>query len=333
MIKNKLKFIDLFCGLGGFRIAFENQEATCVFSSEIDKWAVETYKQNFNETPSGDITKIHENDIPDHDILCAGFPCQPFSIAGKRMGFEDTRGTLFFDVARILKAKQPKAFILENVKGLVNHDEGKTLKTIEYTLKSLGYDFSYQVMNALDHGIPQNRERWYCVGFRNDLKVSFGSEIKKTLFDNFFEKKFSFPEKKELKLFVKDFIEEHSPLEDYRVSDIANTHIQTHLKIKNIDVSLHDLVIANEVRPSKCQFRVNGTVPCFTAKMGTGGNNVPIIVNYNRKLTEKECLKLMGFPDWYKIRKNHQQSYKQLGNSVVVSIINEFAEKIVGIIA
>lgn len=331
MKKNNITFIDLFCGLGGFRIAFENHGAKCVFSSEIDKWAVETYKENFNEIPHGDITKIHEENIPEHDILCAGFPCQPFSIAGKRMGFEDTRGTLFFDVARILKAKKPKAFILENVKGIVSHDEGRTLKTIEHTLEDLGYDFSYKVMNALDHGIPQNRERWYCIGFRKDLNVHFVSDS--ILADSDEKKIFMFPEKKELNLFLKDFIEEHSHLEEYKISMIAQSHIKKHLELKKISILPQELVIANEVRPSKCQFRTNGTVPCFTAKMGTGGNNVPIIVNYNRKLTEKECLKLMGFPNWYKIRKNHQQSYKQLGNSVVVSIIDNFAKKIVSILS
>ena len=134
---DKLKFIDLFCGMGGFRIAFEKNDCKCVFSSDIDSFAQKTYFTNFNEIPFGDITKINEKDIPDHDILCAGFPCQSFSIAGKRLGFNDTRGTLFFDVARIIKEKRPKAFILENVKGITNHDNGNTLQTILNTLNDL----------------------------------------------------------------------------------------------------------------------------------------------------------------------------------------------------
>ena len=168
-MNKQLTFIDLFAGMGGFRIAFESNNAKCVFSSEIDKWACKTYFDNFNEFPYGDITKISANDIPNFDILCAGFPCQPFSIGGHRLGFEDTRGTLFFDVARILNEKKPKAFLLENVKGITNHDNGKTLKVIENSLLELGYTIKHKVLNAKDYGIPQNRERWYCIGFRKDI--------------------------------------------------------------------------------------------------------------------------------------------------------------------
>ena len=151
-----LKFIDLFCGLGGFRVALEALGCECVFSSDIDKYARETYKMNFGEYPTGDITKIDEKTIPDHDILCAGFPCQPFSIGGKRLGFEDTRGTLFFDVLRILKEKRPRAFFLENVAGLCNHDGGKTMKTILDCLEDVGYTSFHSVINAKDVGYPQN---------------------------------------------------------------------------------------------------------------------------------------------------------------------------------
>ena len=164
-----MTFIDLFSGMGGFRIAFESAGNKCIFSSEIDKYARETYKNNFQDYPEGDITKILSKDIPDFDILCAGFPCQPFSIAGKRLGFEDSRGTLFFEVARILKEKQPVAFLLENVRGITNHDGGNTIKVIMNTLDEIGYSCKDSVINALDYGIPQNRERWYCIGFRKDL--------------------------------------------------------------------------------------------------------------------------------------------------------------------
>ncbi len=170
----KFTFIDLFAGIGGFRIAMQNLGGKCVFSSEIDKYAKLTYDLNFWEVPFGDIKKIDENDIPEHDVLCAGFPCQAFSIAGKRKGFKDeTRGTLFFDIARIIEAKKPKAFFLENVKGLRNHDKGQTLKTI---LKVLREELNYyvpepKIINAKDFGVPQNRERIFIIGFRKDLGI------------------------------------------------------------------------------------------------------------------------------------------------------------------
>ena len=171
----KFTFIDLFAGIGGFRMALQNLGGKCVFSSEKDKFAKKTYETNFGEIPFGDITKIHEQNVPEHDVLCAGFPCQAFSIAGKRKGFKDeTRGTLFFDIARIIEAKKPKAFFLENVKGLTNHDKGRTLKTI---LKVLRDDLNYfvpepRIMNAKDFGVPQNRERIFIIGFRKDLEIN-----------------------------------------------------------------------------------------------------------------------------------------------------------------
>ena len=174
-----MKFIDLFCGIGGFRIAFESVGGKCVFSSDIDKYACATYNANFGEYPLSDITLIDAQEIPDFDILCAGFPCQPFSIGGLRKGFQDTRGTLFFDIERILREKRPQAFILENVKGLINHDKGKTLEVILNKLAStingssninkyddcLNYDVHYKVINSKDFGVPQNRERVYIIGF------------------------------------------------------------------------------------------------------------------------------------------------------------------------
>ena len=312
-LEYKYKFIDLFSGLGGFRIAFEKEACKCVFSSDIDKSVREIYNLNFGEYPSGDISQITSNEIPDFDILCAGFPCQPFSIAGLRKGFEDSRGTLFFEVARILKEKKPKAFLLENVKGIVNHDNGNTLDVILNTLDELGYKADFRVMNALDYGIPQNRERWYCVGFLKDLNIDF-SDV--------------FPEKKDLLFKIEDII--NKDIKGYEITAIAekniNIHLPKYLEKNKIDDT--NLVIANEIRPSKCSFRSNGTSPCLTAKMGTGGNNVPVIVNYKRKFTEKECLKLMGFPDDYQIKENNFQSYKQIGNSVVVPILSELAGNI-----
>lgn len=307
--QNSYKFIDLFAGMGGFRLAFEAQGCECVFSSEIDKFARETYYNNFGEYPSGDITEIKSEDIPEFDILCAGFPCQPFSIAGKRLGFEDTRGTMFFEVVRIIKDKKPKAFLLENVKGLANHDKGNTLSVIENTLIELGYSVKWRILNALKYGVPQNRERWYCIGIRNDLA---NEEI-------------VFPKPCDLKYDLSNIISE-SASPDYDISDKCWENIQYHIKKNNIDV--HNFTLAYEVRPSKCQFANNMYSPCLTAKMGTGGNNVPIVVNQRRKLTEEECKLIMGYPSSYQVKKGYQ-TYKQLGNSVAVPLIKQLAEIVV----
>ena len=312
MQSRKIKFIDLFAGMGGFRIAFEKQKCKCVFSSEIDKNAVNTYFENFGEYPSGDITRITSNDIPDFDILCAGFPCQPFSIAGKRLGFEDARGTLFFEVARILKEKKPIAFLLENVKGIVNHDSGKTLTTILSILDELGYYVEWRVLNAKDYGIPQNRERWYCVGFqKNCLDIT--------------NKNFEWPSKQKLKYDLSNIIK---PVEDekYKISNICESNIVSNMKKKNIQFD--DYTLAYEIRPSRCQFACNLTSPCLTAKMGTGGNNIPVVISQRRKLTEKECLQIMGYPETYKLSNKHY-AYKQLGNSVVVPVIELLAKNII----
>lgn len=308
--KNKIKFIDLFAGMGGFRLAFESQGCQCVFSSEIDKFACDTYELNFGVRPEGDITKISSSEIPDFDVLCAGFPCQPFSIAGKRLGFEDTRGTLFFDVARILKEKKPKAFLLENVKGLTNHDDGRTLEVILKTLNDLGYNAYWKVLNAKKYGVPQNRERWYCIGFRKDF---FVDEL--TLF----------PNEMRLRYNLKNIIQK-SVSKEYKVSDICFSNIEKNIKCKNIIID--DYTLAYEIRPSRCQFANGYISPCLTAKMGTGGNNVPVVVSQKRKLTENECLRIMGYPETYKIY-NGYHTYKQIGNSVVVPVLTLLAKQIV----
>ena len=183
-------FIDLFAGLGGFRLALESLGAKCVYSNEWDKFAQTVYNDNFGDIPEGDITKVDENTIPDHDILCAGFPCQAFSISGKQRGFEDSRGTLFFDVARIVKCKKPKVVFMENVKNFASHDNGKTLQVVKATMEELGYSFNYKVLNATDFGMPQKRERIYMVCFRNDLNCG----------------RFDFPKPFPLSRHVEDFL-------------------------------------------------------------------------------------------------------------------------------
>lgn len=310
-ISSNYKFIDLFSGMGGFRLAFEKQNCQCVFSSEIDKFAIETYKTNFNETPSGDITKIDAKDIPNHDILCAGFPCQAFSIAGRRLGFNDTRGTLFFDVARILKEKQPSAFILENVKGIINHDKGKTLEVITNTLIEIGYTYKYKVLNSIDYGVPQSRERWYCVGIKKGLNIS--------------AEDFVFPEKTKTKFDLKNIITINND-EKYKLTPTAKRNIDFFIKERNIKVD--ETSLAYEIRPSRCQFKLDGIAPTLTAKMGTGGNNVPVVISQNRKLTEYECLQIMGYPKTFKVQEGYQ-TYKQIGNSVVVPVISLLAKELV----
>lgn len=185
-----LKFIDLFAGLGGFRLALQSLGANCVYSNEWDKHVKKVYQENFDDLPDDDITKVDENIIPDHDILCAGFPCQAFSISGKQRGFEDSRGTLFFDVARIVKAKRPKIVFMENVKNFEKHDNGKTLKVVQSTMEELGYSFNKKVLNSADFGIPQKRQRIYMVCFRNDLNIN----------------DFKYPEPIKLKVHVEDIL-------------------------------------------------------------------------------------------------------------------------------
>lgn len=306
------KFIDLFCGLGGFRLAFEENGGECVFSSDIDEHAQKTYEMNFVEKPAGDITKIEAKDVPNHDILCAGFPCQPFSTAGRRLGFDDTRGTLFFDVARILKEKKPMCFILENVKGLTNHDSGNTLNTILNTLDEIGYDYKYEVLNAKNYNVPQNRERWYCIGVKKNTDIDINN--------------FIFPAPEELKTKLSDIIESRVDSTDYIASESCERNINTFIEKKSIDVTPYTL--AYDIRPSRCHFVKGDVSNCLTAKMGTGGSNVAVVISQNRKLTERECLRLMGFPDTYKIGKGYQ-AYKQIGNSVVVPVISKLAKELV----
>jgi len=318
-----MKFIDLFCGIGGFRIAFESVGGNCVFSSDIDKYACKTYEENFDEFPLSDITKINEKEIPNFDILCAGFPCQPFSIGGLRKGFQDTRGTLFFDIERIIREKRPKAFVLENVKGLVNHDKGKTLDVIINKLAHringnensnkfkdcLNYDIHYKVINSKKFGVPQNRERIYIIGFdkQTDFKFPTGNKEKKLTE-------------------VIDY-----SLERNTISPILESNIETHLKNHKKYTEIKDLeyLLAYEVRKSRSTFRFDNLSPTLTAKMGTGGNNVPVLVNQKRKLSTNECLEIQGYPESFKIRPNYSQSYKQIGNSVSVPVIKALAEEII----
>lgn len=297
-------FIDLFAGIGGIRQAFERNGAQCVFSSEIDKFAQQTYYLNYNEMPHGDITQINEWDIPKFDILCAGFPCQAFSIAGKRLGFDDTRGTMFFEVARILKYHKPKALFLENVKGLLSHDKGKTFKTmLEILEKNLGYKVFYKVLNARDFGVPQNRERIMIVGFLNNITD------------------FEFPNNFNYKVKVGDILE-NSVDEKYTISDRL---WQSHQKRKEKNILKGN---GFGYRLFNKDSEYTGTI---SARYYKDGSEVLIEQdNKNpRKLTPREAARLQGFDDDFIIGVSDLQAYKQFGNSVPVKMISAVAKNII----
>ena len=202
-------FIDLFAGLGGFRLALESLGGRCMYSNEWDKPAQLVYAANFGDTPEGDITKVDEHTIPDHDILCAGFPCQAFSVSGKQRGFNDSKGTLFFDVARIVKEKRPKVVFMENVKNFAKHDGGRTLAVVESTMEELGYAFNYKVLSSADYGMPQKRERIYIVCFRKDLEI----------------RGFSYPEPFKLTRHVEDFLLEDESMVKHLYVDRPDIHL------------------------------------------------------------------------------------------------------------
>jgi DNA (cytosine-5)-methyltransferase 1 len=296
----KFRFIDLFAGIGGIRLAFESVGGKCVFSSEFDEDACKTYEANFGEHPSGDITKINAKDIPDFDILLGGFPCQAFSIIGKQEGFEnETCGTLFFDVERILKEKRPPAFMLENVRNLKAHDKGNTFKIIEEHLEALGYHVHARVLNALDFGVPQKRERIIIVGFLDDVPFEFPEPIpeekRKTLSD-ILEKNV------DSKYFVKDRIRE-SRLARLKDKDFPKPYIS------------HENISGNV------------TPRAYSAALRAGASANYILVNDERRPTEREMLRLQGFPDTYKIVLSYGKVKKQCGNSVPVPMITAVAEK------
>lgn len=317
------KFIDLFAGIGGFRMAMQKLGGKCVFTSEWDKEAQKTYKANYGETPFGDITKESTKSyIPDgFDVLCAGFPCQAFSIAGKRGGFTDTRGTLFFDVAEIIKRKKPKAIFLENVKGLRNHDGGKTLATILNVLRNdLGYFVPEpQIMNAKEFGVPQNRERIFIVGFRKDLNVTEFNYPKPI------KKKVSFAQVKEKKVV---------PTKYYLSTQYLQTlynHRARHASKGNgfgfeiiPDDGISNAVVCGGMgreRNLVYDHRITDFNP--TTKIKGTVNREGI-----RKMTPREWARLQGFPENYKIVVADASAYKQFGNSVAVPAIKATAEKI-----
>jgi len=316
----KAKFIDLFAGIGGFRIALESFGLDCVYSNEWDKQAQITYEENFGEKPDGDITKVNEEIIPKHSVLCGGFPCQAFSISGKRLGFKDTRGTLFFDVARIVKHHKPEVLFLENVKNFAKHDDGKTLETVVNTLTELKYDVFYQVLNAGDYGLPTTRERIYIIGFRKDLGIK--------------EFKFPSPTNKPTKL--RDFLELNDDNSQYEIT-------RTDIKIKMNDKKVYADLLGNyPQKPIRIGTINNGGQGeriysdlghAITLSAHGGGiaskTGAYLIDGKIRKLSPRECANIMGFPNNYKIVVSKSQAYKQFGNSVAINVLKSIFEQII----
>ena len=331
-IKNRshikeMRFIDLFAGIGGFRIALEEFGHKCVFSSEMDKYCQKVYEDNFKDTPSGDITQISENNIPDFDILTAGFPCQPFSYAGRQEGFNDkTRGTLFFDVLRIIKAKSPKMFLLENVKGLKSHNNGETMDIILSSLKELGYDVHWKILDSHKFGVPQKRERWYCVGF--DKKVDF-----------------KFPIQTNPNTTLKDIVDVEAKHPDLELSKFEKSRIQHHFSSSEIRVPHDNSMYAPNTKKGKhgvfsflkpdktlrfhigdaAKTQIQEAYYCSLDSVAPAiiAAREPKLWDISRRLSVDECRKLQGFPDNFIFNVANLQAKKQLGNSVAVPVIRE----------
>jgi DNA (cytosine-5)-methyltransferase 1 len=297
------EFIDLFAGIGGMRLAFQDAGGTCVFSSEWDKESQKTYEANFGEVPSGDITKISVEEIPNFDVLLAGFPCQPFSTIGKRAGFKhETQGTLFYDVLRIISAKRPSAFLLENVKGLVSHDKGKTFETIKKSLIKEGYELHYQILDSSDYGVPQVRKRIYIVGFD---KSKFKGDIE-----------FSWPQPLKKKVGIGKFVE----------PNVIDRPISKHLQksyIFKVDDGRPEIIDSNS------QFPVKTLVASYHKIQRLTGTFVADGPTGLRLLSTNECKAIMGFPKSFKIPVSRTQMYRQMGNSVAVPVVRLVASQIV----
>ncbi|HAP70340.1 MAG TPA: DNA (cytosine-5-)-methyltransferase [Flavobacteriales bacterium] len=298
-------FIDLFAGVGGIRLAFTRNGCSCVFSSEWDVHSQKTYQKNFGELPYGDITKIEAADVPDHDILTGGFPCQPFSTIGKREGFSHpTQGTLFYDIARIIKEKKPSVFLLENVAGLYSHDSGETFKVIKKTLeKELGYWVDDKILDSADFGVPQHRKRVYIVGFRKDLSPN----------KNF---QFDWPKKEQNKVGIGQFVEKG--ISGYTISK----HLQGSYIFKKDDGR-------PQIIDTDSNIQVKTLVSTYHKIQRLTGTFVRDGETGLRLLSENECKAIMGFPEYFEFPVSRTQMYRQMGNSVAVPVVEKVAAQIV----
>lgn len=304
MFSTCFSFIDLFAGLGGIRLGFERVGGKCVFSSEWDKDAQKSYEANFGEIPRGDITQIASSEIPTFDILCAGFPCQPFSIIGEREGFRhETQGTLFFEIERILREKKPRAFMLENVRNLTAHNKGRTFRIILEHLENLGYFTHFAVLNALDFGLPQKRERIIICGFREKLDFDFPSGIYALGSD--YKMKKSLSEILESSVDKKYFVRE--AIKNSRIARMKTEIPKPYITHENVGGSV--------------------TPHHFSCALRAGASANYLLVNNERRLSEREMLRLQGFPESYKIVVPYSAFKKQIGNSVAVPVIEAVARQ------
>lgn len=298
--KARFTFIDLFAGIGGIRLGFESVGGKCVFSSEFDPDACKTYEANFGEYPSGDITKIGADEIPPFDILLGGFPCQAFSIIGKKEGFNnETCGTLFFEIERILKAKRPRAFMLENVRNLVAHDNGNTFKIIKSHLEALGYTIYAKVLNALDYGVPQKRERIIIVGFRDHIGFTFPEPVKS-----------------------------YKPLSDILETEVSDKYFVSEAIRSSRIMRLKE---PDYPRPYISHENIAGSITPhpYSAALRAGASANYILINDERRPTEREMLRIQGFPDSFRIVVAYSKMKKQCGNSVAVPVISAVAQQMV----
>ncbi|MBI3142197.1 MAG: DNA (cytosine-5-)-methyltransferase [Bacteroidetes bacterium] len=317
-VEPRFTFIDLFAGIGGIRMAYQNLGGKCLFSSEWNQYSKKTYECNFGEVPFGDITKIDERIIPSHDLLLAGFPCQPFSIAGvskknslgRKHGFaDDTQGTLFFDIARIINAKKPKAIMLENVKNLVSHDKGQTFAIITKTLDELGYHIKYKVLDSKDY-VPQHRERIFIVGFRKDSTLRYDD--------------FVFPKPSGEQFAIKDILDKEVDSK-YTLSDKLWNFLQAYANKHRAQGNGFGFGLTN----------LDGISRTISARYYKDGSEILLPQNGGnpRRLTPRECARLQGFPDTYHIPVSDNQAYRQFGNSVTVPLIQAVGAQLVAILA
>ncbi|MDD5625869.1 MAG: DNA cytosine methyltransferase [Patescibacteria group bacterium] len=313
--KKTFSFIDLFAGIGGFRLALEDFGGTCVFSSEWDKNSQDIYSKNFSELPDGDITKIKEKDIPEHDILCAGFPCQAFSISGKRLGFKDIRGSLFFDVARIAKHHKPDILFLENVKNFAKHDNGNTLKAVLNVLDDIGYKPFFKILKSSDYGLSQARERIYIVAFKKSLGVN----------------SFKFPNQTDEIKIVNDILENEQivPKECY----INRSDIDIYGNEKGVKNPRKPLQIGklNKGGQGERVYSIYASGITLSAYGGGAASKTGayFIDGKVRKLTPRECARMQGFPENFILPQNRNIAYKQFGDSVSVPVLKAIFAKII----
>lgn len=319
-----MRFIDLFCGIGGFRLGFEKSGFDCVFSSDFNKNCQQVYQKNFGEVPFGDITQVIPEEIPDFDVLTGGFPCQPFSISGKKLGFEDTRGTLFFDILRIIQTKNPKVVVLENVQHLIHHDKGRTFKIILHSLKDIGYNISYKILNTHNFGLPQHRERIFIIGSKTKYfdfeKLNQNkSKVLREFLDN--EGDFEWLDKSEYTLIDNPIRNKHSGLlfVGYR-----NKNGFT----KGVRPNTNHLSRVHR-QPNRI-YSIDGYHPTIPSQETNGRFFIYIPeLDRVRKLTIEECYRIMGFPSDFKKHDNPGTRYLQIGNSVSVNITEEISREII----